>query len=518
MSSLPFQVSEEQQFSFLMAEDFVEKHNVAWRIEEAQEESANPLMEPEFPWESAAVFSHGTVLKDPVDGLWKAWYISAQQTTLQSSAERRLCYAESEDGVHWIRPRLSICSYPGHSKTNILLDIQSGGSSQHASVIIHPNAPPEYRYEMFIIRLPGWEHPYTVVEGFPLAENQDGHGLGKGQFKPGYFRYHSADGKKWIPWEVVKLDTSDSGWISQLADSSYVAYHKTVIPALPGAIIPYDIAAGVCRILVRRTSPDGSAWSAYEPVMTPDWLDSQDTQFMELTPMPQRGGNVALITVYHTLNQTIDVQFASSRDGKSWWRPDRRACLPLRPLGDLGGGMIWPMNTLIQENDRIYLYYSACEGLHNDYQSTEPVELMQKANFPRWPHYWEPLTLGKDVFSPVRGVLWFFGSMCRASWEAGRLWAAVTATGGAPEGTLMTKIVESKGVTVNAVTVKEGTLTAEIVKDGKPVAGFTRADCKAIRGNHKAAPLEWTGGRWPSFNGVQIRFYLQRARLYGIDL
>jgi hypothetical protein len=130
-----------EQFSFLLGEDFVEKHNVAWRVELATEETANPLIDPKFPWESAAVFSHGTILLDPIDGLWKAWYVSARETKLQSSAERRLCYAESKDGLNWTRPKLNICSYPGFPRTNILLDIESGGSSQHASVIVHPDAP-----------------------------------------------------------------------------------------------------------------------------------------------------------------------------------------------------------------------------------------------------------------------------------------------------------------------------------------------------------------------------------------
>ena len=65
--------------------------------------------------------------------------------------------------------KLDICSYPGYRRTNILLDIKSGGGGpEHASVIVHPEAPPEWRYEMFIIRLPGWEHPYKVVQGFAL--------------------------------------------------------------------------------------------------------------------------------------------------------------------------------------------------------------------------------------------------------------------------------------------------------------------------------------------------------------
>src|SRR5580658_8822243 len=74
--------SPDGQFSFLLGEDFVEKHNIAWRIELGHDDGANPLIEPKFPWESAAVFSHGTVLVDPIDGLWKAWYISCKQTKL----------------------------------------------------------------------------------------------------------------------------------------------------------------------------------------------------------------------------------------------------------------------------------------------------------------------------------------------------------------------------------------------------------------------------------------------------
>ena len=37
------------QFSFLTGPDFPEKHNIAWRIEIAREEAANPLFEPKYP-------------------------------------------------------------------------------------------------------------------------------------------------------------------------------------------------------------------------------------------------------------------------------------------------------------------------------------------------------------------------------------------------------------------------------------------------------------------------------------
>jgi len=95
------------------------------------------------------------------------------------------------------------------------------------------------------------------------------------------------------------------------------------------------------RVLGRRTSSDGSHWS--DPtfiILTPDWRDPADTQFMELCPIAVPGGYVATVTVYHNLTQAIDLQWAASRDGIEWWRPDRRPALPNPPLGDYGGGMI----------------------------------------------------------------------------------------------------------------------------------------------------------------------------------
>ena len=516
----PFITNEKEQFSFLMGEDFAERHNIAWRVELAEEDPANPLIESKFPWENAAVMSHGTVMHDPTDGLWKAWYTAIPKHPYNASAERRLAYAESNDGVNWIRPELDLCSYRGHQRTNILIDLESGGPAHNASVILHPDAPPDRRYEMFILRIPGWYCPQRVVKGFELPPGQDAHQKGEGAFSPGLYRYKSADGKRWEPWEPARFETADSGWVSQLADGSYVVYHKTGIPALPGGLVPYDVAVGVCRIIMRRTSKLGSQWSPAELALTPDWQDPNDTQFMELSSLPQRSGYVGVATVYHPWNQTIDLQFVASRDGKAWWRPDRRACLPLRPLGDFGGGMIWPMHPIIHCQGRMYLYYCGCQGLHNDYMSTEPVERMRQAEFPEWPHYWQPLALGKDAYSPVAGLLWFSGGICRASWEVGRLWAAVTAQGGDSTGDLLTRssITKGKQLAVHVVTVKDGALEAELVSGGKPVAGYSRSDCTPIRGDHRDAQVRWKGGNRCPVDRAQIRFYVRQARFYCYDI
>ena len=506
--------NKDRQHSFLVGSDFPEKHNIAWRVELAEDDAANPLIEPMYPWDAGSIASYGTVMRDATDDRWKMWYISRPPRPTPASGPATgwiLTYAESEDGARWTRPELDICPYQGRN-TNVLLDLASGGLSQQASVILHPDAPPDRRYEMFIFRWTGYEGSSHVVSGFPLSPGESSH-------SDGIYRYRSSDGKHWRAWEKVQLDTRDSIWVSQLADGTYQAMSKICMPAPPGGVIPYDCAVGECRIIVRRTSADGTRWSPYELAVTPDWQDSPDTQFMELMAIPQRNGYVGLLTVYHGMSQSIDIQFAASRDGKSWWRPDRRACVPLKPLGDPGGGMIWPMQPTIQHGGRMYLYYSAQEGLHGDYLSTRVVERARRGDLPTWPTYWTGVHMGTESYTPIASLMHSHGVMCRSSWPEGRLWAAVPASGGSLEGVLGSGVLFAGGkfLTVNAVTVGDGKLEAELLQGDDPIPGFTRTDCEAFRGDSNSHLIRWKHAARCPTDKVRLRFYLTRCRLYSFD-
>src|SRR5262249_32174243 len=140
---------------FLMPDDFDDFDYIAWRVEPGQADPHNPLLEPAMPWDSGGVFAHGTVLHDPIDGLWKAWNASFPAPKPAKYDSRwflpRLTYLESEDGVHWKRPRLKLQSWPGHEETNILLDVWCS----YASVNIDP-ARRDWPYEMFLFRNPNF--------------------------------------------------------------------------------------------------------------------------------------------------------------------------------------------------------------------------------------------------------------------------------------------------------------------------------------------------------------------------
>jgi hypothetical protein len=204
-------------------QDFIERSNIAWRVEPG-EQDPDPPLEPKYPWDSACVFLHGA-------SWWTRWTLKAGTSRRgrrqRISAGRILTYAESEDGVRWIRPELDIATREGHARSNILLDLDSGGLSQHPSVLVHPDADPDWRYEMFVLRYPGFAGSAEVVRGFPLPPGETKH-------SGGVYRYHSSDGKHWQPWEQLGLSTRDSILVHQLPDN-HRTFCKGVAPVPPVA-------------------------------------------------------------------------------------------------------------------------------------------------------------------------------------------------------------------------------------------------------------------------------------------
>ena len=57
-----------------------------------------------------------------------------------------ICYAESHDGINWVRPDLGLVEYNGSSKNNIIFNTQDGRlpvDSFQPFKDANPNAPPD---------------------------------------------------------------------------------------------------------------------------------------------------------------------------------------------------------------------------------------------------------------------------------------------------------------------------------------------------------------------------------------
>ena len=55
-----------------------------------------------------------------------------------------ICYAESEDGLHWVRQNVNLFEWEGITENNILMP------GAHGGVTIDPNGPDEHRYKALI--------------------------------------------------------------------------------------------------------------------------------------------------------------------------------------------------------------------------------------------------------------------------------------------------------------------------------------------------------------------------------
>ena len=75
-----------------------------------------------FPDEGHTIL-YGTVIKD--GDTFRMWYLAnfdaKQLKTPAPKHWRPMCYAESKDGIHWIKPDLGLVEFNGNKKNNICL-------------------------------------------------------------------------------------------------------------------------------------------------------------------------------------------------------------------------------------------------------------------------------------------------------------------------------------------------------------------------------------------------------------
>ena len=503
--------------SLLMPDDFEDLQVVGWRVEPATPDANNPLVKGEMPWDRGGVMTHGTVLKDPIDGRFKAWIICTPadeelrdlphlKVFTINHHYRRLCYFESADGINWVRPQLPNSRFGDHESSNIVFDDTANGGEeyigfvQYASVTIDPEKP--WPYEMFV---------YRDMSGPTKPDHSHLH------------HYRSRDGIQWEliygpikgPFESDVCFVYPAKFLTPDRPEGYISYYRMPDTDEKLDVPAYEIA-GYARTIFRATSPDGKNWENIETVLKRDDLDHRDTQYMELIPHPVSGGYLGIVSVFEPINQMQHLRLAVSRNGVNWWFPARRPCLDNPPLGDYGGGMIWQSKNLVEIGDRLHIYYGGMEGIHRPIIDSRIPNLR---------------SIGMDrVSNQIYGFLPFNSALCRASWVMGRFYALASASGGPTRGKAVTtsRPLGGKRLTVNLRTLPpkrcstpgldEGYLQVELLDAaGNPLPGFAGDDCQQMRGNQRAVQVEWTGGQIAPQGAAKARFHLKRAFLYGFE-
>ena len=116
--------------------------------------SGNPIVARGKPGEtdSWAIHFYGSVIK--VNGKFRMWYIGTGdergQNIQHDSSLWRLLYAESDDGINWVKPKLGLVEYRGSKENNILLEQPFMGAI-NVKVLYEPEDPdPSRRYKMIL--------------------------------------------------------------------------------------------------------------------------------------------------------------------------------------------------------------------------------------------------------------------------------------------------------------------------------------------------------------------------------
>lgn len=467
---------------------------VSLRIEEANK--TDPILKAEMEWEERKMRPLGIWKKD---GQFHLVYNA-------SGSPLVTCYAVSEDGYNWTRPELGQVEFKGSKKNNIVADGPKGGIFQD------PNAPPEERFkamsqDMF------WVDPETakIVTGDEAdkrleAQKREGRDY-KGptmQLRAHLIGWTSPDGVHWMRIkEPLAPLAADSGSHPKYDPSTGYYFDYFRVHAKPPEEYS-GIGTGVPETNLRRRSigfsrtKDFRQWPPPKLVLFPDAQDNMDVSFYGTEYFRYPGRNDLhgmLVSLFHQINDHMDAQIAFSRDGLYWYRPERRAIVPVGQPGDGDEGMTYPATTLVELPDGYWGFL--CRGgsrLHNVWPDDNP-DLFPKD---------QPPTINWARWRPHR----FCG--IEAESEGGF--------------TILTTKRTQQQLRLNYRCEPGGWISVEL-NDNTPTAtrpprtgfsGFTFGECDRVMGDSEDTVVTWGGKSDISEVGdsVAIRIKMFRAKLF----
>ena len=513
----------------------VDDHHVLYRagtrrvFHPAVPNPSNPVIYEDKPWEMAIGWT--SVHRNPDTGRYQLWYQAyAGGRDARKSHKCVVCYAESEDGVHFTKPQLAIHDFnnerdPGNGhapETNIVLLGDGGYGDRYANSVVFDAAEsdPLRRYKML----------YTDFG--PDAEGQEW---------PGFFAAFSQDGVHWTKSPHNPLvKTAYGGRGRQPPYSDETPYderwdeHKGFlrknwpipISMSDAADVLYDpvrnkwVAYGKCWLqgpagglawkhgMARVESEDFLNWTRPQIVCTPDDLDPPNTEF-HTSPVFYHHG------CYFCLNQILSaraeasgakadamhIELMISRDGLRWERPFRDTEFIDNAQQPFSNGGVFTNATPVLLEDEIRFYYGGYNSgaIGGGKRLTDPSQ-QSGVGFASIPI---------NRFAGIRPVALSAESTLKRPLEN--------------IGQITLKPIELSGVreiSLNA-DAAGGSIRVELLdEDGYRIRGFSRDDAQPVEGdslNHTAAWGERTLDDLPAGRYI-IRLHLDNAEVFALTV
>jgi hypothetical protein len=464
----------------LFLDDYLVKSrtNIKRKIHPVQKYSGNPVLWASESWEPKLGVLYGSVIQD--DSKYKMWYKSGMGVG----------YAESSDGIKWVKPRLDLVKVDGR-KTNLLfLKREKFKGPETLPTFWEPfgvhkdedEPDPSRRYKMGFLSI---IRPYEGPRRDPFHPT-DRRGLGVAG---------SPDGIHWKLIDAFATEAicdGDTHWLFDTSRGKYVLYGRTkkTLPEVESAWSKYDwyeqYHSG--RAVARLESLNFLKWDFTDPatapvVMTADIKDQPGTEIYSMKVFPYESVYIGLVQVFHARPEAcyLDVQLAVSHDSLNFTRvADRTPFIPVGPVGS------WDRfnhslanNSPILVGDELRFYYGGRTYRHGPYK-------------------------GKDT-GPGRGGIGF------ATIKRDRFVSLQASFDG---GEILTKPLKLIGSDLH---VNAKSDFGEIVVEILDLAGNSIARSKTIRSDSLDVIIEWKRGSLKGVNApVVLRLTLKNACLFAV--
>jgi len=429
---------------------------------------AGVVLAPDRPWEEFRFTSYFTVLQD--GEICRMYYscFSKDQWHTPDSWEKHayLCYAESQDGVHWVKPDLGIVEFEGSKDNNILMKSVVDGT-----VFLDPNAPPEKRYKLLSTLGPH-------KGGLRVSTSSDGIHFTMAERSVVDWNPDSQQNAFWDP-NIRKY----VAYLRGRPEMGFEPKNRLVVRAeMADVEDPWDCTPEVVLETDASDPPDVDFYT--NACVRYPW--AQDAYFMfpaSYHHFPPEMGNDGL----------LDTSLAVSRDGIQWRRPDRGPYVPLGTAEAWDACFVMMGVGMVRQGDEIYQYYSGVDLTHG---GTRRMEEAEREKWRRWGK------IGR-VVQRLDG----FGS------------ADAEYTGG----WLVTPplVFEGENLILNVNASAAGVLRVAITDAaGEAIPGFTIEECEEVMGNAVHHQVSWNGkADVSSLAGrpVRLRFEMRSCRLYAFQ-
>lgn len=438
-----------------------------------------PVLEADKPWEGERVYIYGSAYYDEANREFRLWYGARPGNEVAGRSDTRsghapglrnngfdvTLFATSRDGLHWEKPALGLHAFEGSAANNIVFDLHS------ASVLrddFEKNPAKRYKMLGYLIRP---AHAYQAA--------------------------YSADGIHWTPYpKSAVLEHGDTITLSQdPRTGEYLAFHKR----------PANVRGRARRVVWLSRSADFQNWSEPELVFTADeqddsWTSKADerTEVYNMSVFPHAAGYVGLPAIFRVMKVTprdqtgpgqspldgpIDIQLATSRDGRAWERSWPRVnVIPRGEPGAFDGGAILGVSSVpVHTDQETWVYYTAINTGHGGRMPPKRI------------------TIG------------------RADW---RLHGFVSLDAGPAGGRLETMPLRFDGaaLVINADASRGRIRAALVDEDGAAVDGFGWDDAASLETDETRWTPRWQGGVLPTDRPLRVVLQLENCRLYSIGV